>query len=110
MNINPVNRKANINMKSNSEKFFSSKLSVEKEDKDLILDILSRLKNGKTDVIKYKQIAALGVFDDIIDDNKKDVLLANGANGLSTFLSYFIFSAIDKLGHHEDSINYLKQY
>lgn len=83
---------------------------LKKEDKDLILDILSRLKNGKTDVIKYKQIAALGVFNDIIDDNKKDVLLANGANGLSTFLSYFIFSAIDKLGHHEDSINYLKQY
>ena len=43
MNINPINRRANINMKAIAEKDFSPQLSVENKNKDLILKELDKM-------------------------------------------------------------------
>lgn len=87
---------------------FSKHLSA--EDIELINLLINRLEKGSHNVKKYKQIAALGVEAGYFDKNKIDILLSNGANGLSTFQSYFIFKAIDELGYHLDSVEQLKEY
>lgn len=80
------------------------------EDVLLIKQLISYLEKGNTDVKKFKQIAALGVEAGYKDDNKKEILLTGGANGLSTFQSYFIFKAIDELGFHDESVKQAKEY
>ena len=80
------------------------------EDLKLINELISRLEKGNSNVIKFKQIAALGVEAGYKDKNKEDILFNNGANGLSTFQSYFILKSISELGMHEESVAQAKEY
>ena len=45
MNINPVNKRLNINMKANGEKDISPKMFVDKEDSDLIMKELDKMSS-----------------------------------------------------------------
>lgn len=83
---------------------------LNKEDLKLINELISCLEKGNSNVIKFKQIAALGVEAGYKDDNKKEILLTGGANGLSTFQSYFILKSISELGMHEESVAQAKEY
>ena len=74
VNINPVNRKANINMKSNSEKFFSSRLSVEKEDKDLIMKELDKMSSINNVNISKKDFKLNLSMDELKKRTHKDYL------------------------------------
>lgn len=85
-------------------------LSVYGEDVRLCEDILSRLAKKSYNVQKYKQIAAIGVWAGDKSENNERVLMANGAKGLSTFLSYFILSAVASYGHKDEALAMMKEY
>ena len=74
VNINPVNRKANINMKSNSEKVFSSRFSVEKEDKDLIMKELDKMSSINNLNISKKDFKLNLSMDELKKRTHKDYL------------------------------------
>ena len=72
-------------------------------------EILRKINNSKLVTQKFKQIAALGVACGE-DQDKLDVLLKNGAHGLSTFQSYFILSALAHFGKYNEALDYFKEY
>lgn len=98
---------------------YLTKLSLEKtkvfllengEPTDLCEKLLLRLANGSFEVRKYKQVAGLGVLAGDRSENNKDVLLRNGAHGLSTFMSYFILSAVAAYGEYDTALQMMKEY
>ena len=72
-------------------------------------EIIKKINNSNLKTKKFKQIAALGVACGE-DDDKLDILLKNGAHGLSTFQSYFILSAIAHYGKYDEALKFLKEY
>ncbi len=98
---------------------YLTKLSLEKtrvflleynEPTDLCDKLLHRLSHGSFTVEKYKQVAGLGVLSGDRSENNKAVLLKNGAHGLSTFMAYFILSAVAAYGEYETALNMMKEY
>lgn len=89
---------------------YTFKKLLNEEELTLVKQMISYLEKGNTNVVKFKQIAALGVEADILDENKKDILLSGGANGLSTFQSYFILKAVNRLGDKKEALNQLLTY
>lgn len=73
-------------------------------------NIISKLGNAKNEVKEYKQIAGLGVLTGDLNENNLKVLLKDGANGLSTFMSYPILKGISAFGRHNDAIEIMKAY
>ncbi len=80
------------------------------EDVALCEDILCRLKNNSFAVRKYKQIAGIGVWSGDKSQNNKEILLKDGARGLSTFMSYPIFTGVATYGEYETALNIMKEY
>lgn len=74
------------------------------------LRLLKKLEKKKYEVNRYKQIAALGVFAGEKDENTRNVLLKNGASGFSTFMSYFILTAISNYGEYDSALSLMKEY
>ncbi len=74
------------------------------------LKILQKLQKADCFVNKYKQIAALGVFAGDVSENNKSVLLKNGAFSFSTFMSYFILTAIANYGEYDRAFGLMKEY
>ncbi len=72
--------------------------------------LINKLSKKPLKVKKFKQIAALGVMSGHDDKNNESILMNNGANGLSTFQSYFILSAVSHYGHYKDALDMLKEY
>lgn len=65
----------------------------------------SLIHNGR------KQIVALMSLAGLLDDNEvEDVIVKDNANGMSTFMSYYILSTITKTNGITDAINILKDY
>ena len=58
----------------------------------------------------YKQIAALGVWAGDKKPSMKETLLKGGAQGLSTFQSYPILTAIASLGGQDEALSIMKEY
>lgn len=81
-----------------------------KEDVSLCQDILARLDRRERIVGQYKQIAAIGVWSGEATENNKEVLLRNGAKGLSTFMSYPILTSVAAYGEYETALNMMKEY
>lgn len=73
-------------------------------------DVLRRLDKRENHVEKYKQIAALGVWSGDNSDQNREILLREGAKGLSTFTSYPILSAIASYGQQERALQVMKEY
>ena len=71
---------------------------------------LKWLCKKKYSVEKYKQIAALGVLTGEQNEGNEKVLLSGGAKGLTTFLNYFIFTALEKYGRHSEVLEMIKSY
>lgn len=73
-------------------------------------NILKRLSLKKYRVNSYKQIAALGVVAGEKNENNCKVLLKDGAAGFSTFMSYFILTAIAEFGEYDSALSLMKEY
>ena len=58
----------------------------------------------------YKQIASLLLLNNMEDDECHKVLSRDGAKGLSTFMSYYIFSALGKVLDEGDVLEIVKEY
>lgn len=80
-----------------------------KEIVDVSNELIRKINNSTLVVKKFKQIAALGVACGEEKD-KLDVLLKNGAHGLSTFQSYFILGALAHFGKYDEALDYFKEY
>lgn len=75
-----------------------------------IQEVVTRLEKKKYTVRKYKQIAALGAL--VGEDVEKNValMLNGGAKGLTTFLNYFIFTALTNNGRQAEVIEMIRAY
>ena len=71
---------------------------------------LEKLKRKSYSVKKYKQIAALGVIAGEKTRHNETVMLSGGAKGLSTFLNYFIFSALSQYNKIAEAVDMIKEY
>jgi len=80
------------------------------EDTSLCEDILRRLDKYPYSVAKYKQVAGLGVWSGDCSENNKNILLSDGAKGLSTFMSYPILSGVASFGAYESALEMMKEY
>ncbi|MBQ8428498.1 MAG: alpha-L-rhamnosidase [Clostridia bacterium] len=80
------------------------------EEIALCQDILRRLEASTAQVKKYKQIAGLGVWAGDVSENNKNILLAGGAKGLSTFMSYPILTGVAAYGEYEAALSMMKEY
>jgi hypothetical protein len=80
------------------------------EDNALCKQILARLMQKTHTVSRFKQIAALGVWAGEETDHHRDLLLKDGAAGLSTFMSYPILSAVAAYGKQTEALAMMKDY
>lgn len=80
------------------------------EDNRLCRELLARLNRKTPQVRRYKQAAALGILAGENKTENLSVLTANGAEGLSVFLSYHLFSALAKSGEYERALSDLRTY
>lgn len=73
--------------------------------------LLAKLRQQTPSVKEKKQIIALKSYArGVISEKEKEILLDGGAKGLSTFMSYFILSAIDKEAGTEKALSVAKEY
>lgn len=72
--------------------------------------LLQKLSKKQCEVKKYKQIASLGVWSGERTENNREVLLRNGAEGMSTFMSYEILTSCAMLGEYENALQMMKEY
>ena len=82
---------------------------------DVETEILDRIewKLKRKEIVcdDCKTVAALKFFaNGTLSETEKQVLIANGNQGVSTFMSYFIFDAIAKLFGKEEMLCRLKSY
>lgn len=79
-------------------------------DVTLLKESLVRLEKKKYSVLQYKQIAALGAL--VGEDVEKNVelMLQGGAKGLTTFLNYFIFTALAENGKYTETLEMIRAY
>ena len=80
------------------------------EDVSLCEDVLRRIAKKNYEIHIYKQIAAMGVWAGEADENMKETLLRGGAQGLSTFQSYPILTAVASYGEYEAALSMMKEY
>lgn len=72
--------------------------------------LISKLVKATLKVQHYKQIAALGIYQGYDSKENEEVIMKDGAKGLSTFQSYFILSSVSHYGHYDEALNMLKEY
>lgn len=77
---------------------------------ELCEQLLQRLAKGQHSVLQYKQVAGLGVLSGDNSESNREVLLRDGAHGLSTFMSYFILSAVAAYGEYDTALSMMKEY
>lgn len=80
------------------------------EDPGLCERILARLMQKSHTVSRFKQIAALGVWAGEQTAHHEELLLAGGAAGLSTFMSYPILNAVAAYGKQAEALAMMKEY
>lgn len=80
------------------------------EDSSLAKEIENRLKRKTHKVRRYKQIAALAVLAGEETQENLDVMLNGGAEGLTTFLNYFIFKAMAKMNKFDEAEAMIREY
>lgn len=80
------------------------------EDTALCEEVLTKIKQKTYSIDIYKQIAALGVWAGENAECMKTTLMRGGANGLSTFQSYPILTAVASFGEYEAALSMMKEY
>lgn len=78
-------------------------------DTSLAHSVLARLLKKKITVRKSKQVAGLKYLAVGIDDSDKELLVKDGAKGMSTFMSYYILKAVASFDR-EKAIAMMKEY
>lgn len=73
---------------------------------------LARLRNYTPAHMNNKQAASLQVLAGMVDAEKtsKEVLLAGGANGFSTFIGYYMLNAIAQSGDYAEGMKIISDY
>lgn len=84
-------------------------LSLFNKDTSYAKEALNRLLKKPIKVQKSKQVAGLKYFAIGLDNEDKDLLVKNGASGMSTFMSYYILKAIASFDK-EKAIEIMKEY
>ena len=84
-------------------------LSLFKRDTTAANKTLERLLKKSIKVQKSKQVAGLKYFATGLDREDKELLVKDGARGLSTFMSYYILKAIASFDK-QNAINIMKEY
>lgn len=59
---------------------------------------------------EFKQLAALTMLTKIADENAKELLKSGGASGFSTFMSYYILSAMAEVTDTDSVLSALREY
>lgn len=81
------------------------------EDSSFAKELLAKLRLQTPVAKTHKQIIALKSYvRGDVTENEKSVILAGGAKGLSTFMSYFILGAIDKIAGTQKALEIAKEY
>ncbi|MBQ7948247.1 MAG: hypothetical protein IJ284_00655 [Clostridia bacterium] len=80
------------------------------EDTSLCREVLARIAKKSYKINIYKQIAAIGVWAGDRAESNKDTLMRGGANGLSTFQSYPILTAVASYGEYDAALSMMKEY
>ncbi|MBO5334781.1 MAG: alpha-L-rhamnosidase [Clostridia bacterium] len=80
------------------------------EDETLCDELLARIAKKDYEIRIYKQIAAVGAWADMSNDTIRETVLAGGAKGLSTFMSYPILTAVAGYGEYEAALSIMKEY
>ncbi len=80
------------------------------EDDSLCRAILLRLEKKTFTVNEYKQAAAFAVNAGDMTAHLLEVLKNGGAERLSTFMAYYIFSALAKFGEYNFALDTMKEY
>ena len=73
-------------------------------------NVLEKISKKKLDCYGFKQTAAFLILEDMADKNCKKVLESGGAKGFSTFMSYYILSALALCGGEKKALKALKDY
>ncbi len=92
---------ASLNM---AKKFGESALAESCES------VLARIGKNKESCGGLKQTASLLLLNDLADDDAEKVLSTGGAEGFSTFMSYYILSAMAKCCSEEETLSALRDY
>lgn len=80
------------------------------EDTSLCEEVLLKIEKKSYHIDIYKQIAALGAWAGKTDECLKTTLMRGGANGLSTFQSYPILTAVANFGEYDAALSMMKEY
>ena len=75
-----------------------------------VLENMEKLKRLKCFSMGYKQIAALLILNGKAGKKSIETLKDGSVNGFSTFMSYYIYSALAKVEKEENVIRALKEY
>lgn len=75
-----------------------------------ILENKEKLQKINCGSMGYKQIASLLVLNDMAGKKSVEILKDGTVDGFSTFMSYYIYSALGKVEKEEKVINALKEY
>ena len=79
------------------------------KDTSLAQDVLRRLLLKKMDIKKSKQVAGLKYLAVGLDESDKELLVRGGAEGMSTFMSYYILKAVASFDKTK-AIQMMKEY
>lgn len=85
-------------------------LDVLGEDQSVCDDILSRLSKISYSVKKFKQIAGLKIVAGLGEKEDGELIVNGGAQGMSTFMSYFILKGASEFGYTSEAIEMMKDY
>ena len=87
-------------------------LTLLNEEKLLCLcrNVVEKISKKELECFGFKQTAAFLILEDIADKNCKKVLEKGGAKGFSTFMSYYILSALAGCSGEKKALKALKEY
>ena len=80
------------------------------EDTSKVISSLVKLSKKSYTVRKFKQISAMRLMAGIGDEKDVKLILENGAEGLSTFMSYYILDSIAERGYGAEALGMMKEY
>lgn len=73
--------------------------------------ILSKLSKKDAEVTEKKQIVALKYLSGTqLSEHEREILTEGGAKGFSTFMSYFLLTALSDIGGEDKALAALKEY
>ena len=85
-------------------------LQILGEDTSLCDNMLARLRKKTYKTLKFKQIAGIRIISGEGTEEDAKLIVDGGANGMSTFMSYFILKGATTYGYIDQSLDMLKDF